>query len=83
VGHFPNALEALDQSQHTDPVSQSEHSVLFRRRGLIETGTKQNITDRQERCRNNREYVEKYCFFFFTLKQENLFYWSPNTKYLC
>jgi len=29
--------------QHTDPANQSEHSVLFRRRGFIETGTKQNV----------------------------------------
>jgi len=35
-----------DQSQHTIPASQSEHSVLLRRRGFIETGTKQSIADR-------------------------------------
>ena len=46
AGHFPNTLEALDQSQHTDPADQSEHSVLFRRRGFIETGSKKSVTDR-------------------------------------
>ncbi|XDV49752.1 hypothetical protein PO909_018940 [Leuciscus waleckii] len=45
-GTFPNTLEALDQSQHTAPADQSEHSVLFRRRGFIETGSKQSVTDR-------------------------------------
>jgi len=35
----------FDQSQHTNPADQSEHSVLFRRRGFIETGTKQSVTD--------------------------------------
>jgi len=37
--------QTLDQSQHTAPADQSEYSVLFRRRGFIETGTKQSITD--------------------------------------
>jgi len=45
AGHFPNTLGALDQSQHTDQANQSEHRVLFRRRGFIETGTKQGVTD--------------------------------------
>jgi len=39
-------VELLDQSQHTAPADQSEHIVLYRRRGFIETGTKQSITDR-------------------------------------
>jgi len=33
--------QAVDQSHHTGPADQSEHSVLFKRRGFIETGTKQ------------------------------------------
>jgi len=45
-GTFPNMFKAVDQSQHTCPADQSEHSVLFRMRGFIETGTKQNFTDR-------------------------------------
>jgi len=28
AGHFPNTLEALDQSEHTAPADQLEHSVL-------------------------------------------------------
>jgi len=35
--------EAVDQSQHTDPTDQSEHIALFRRRGFIETETKQRL----------------------------------------
>jgi len=46
AGHFPNTLEVLDQSQHTDPADQSEHRVLYWRRGFIETGSKQSVTDR-------------------------------------
>jgi len=53
VGHFPNTLEALDQSQLTPPADQSEHSVLFRRRGFIETRSKQSDTDS-----NNGEHEE-------------------------
>jgi len=44
--HFPNTFETLDQSQHNDPANQSEYCVLFRRRGFIETGSKQSVTDR-------------------------------------
>jgi len=44
--HFPNTLEAIDQSQHTNPAGQSELIMLFRRRGFVETGTKQSVTDR-------------------------------------
>jgi len=41
------------------PVDQSEHTVLFRRRGFIETGTKQSVTDRLGREElNNGEYEE-------------------------
>jgi len=32
VGHFPNTLEEVDQSQHTDTADQSEHSVVLRSR---------------------------------------------------
>jgi len=32
--------------KHTAPADQSEHIVLFRRRGFIETETKQSVTDR-------------------------------------
>jgi len=34
-----------DQSQHTGPTDQSEYSMLFRRRGFIETETKKSVTD--------------------------------------
>jgi len=34
-------LKAVDQSQHVGPADQSEHIVLFKRRGI-----NQNVTDR-------------------------------------
>jgi len=53
-GTFPK-----HQSQHTASADQSEHIVLFRRRGFIETGTKQSVTDRLGREElNNGEYEE-------------------------
>jgi len=46
MSHFSNKLKMVDQSQHSSPADQSEHTALFRRRGFIETGTKHSVTDR-------------------------------------
>jgi len=45
-GTFPKHTGLVDQLQPTAPADQSEHIALSRRRGFIETGSKQNISDR-------------------------------------
>jgi len=55
AGHFPNTLKAVDQSQHAGPADQSEYIEFFGRRGFIETGTKQNVSDRL-----TREELQQY-----------------------
>jgi len=58
-GTFPKHTQSTRPITAHCAADQSEDSVLFRMRGFIETGSKQELlTDWEERSRNNGEYEE-------------------------
>jgi len=49
VRGVPFQKQTVDQSQHTGPANQSEHTALCERRCFIATGNKKKVTNRLAR----------------------------------